>query len=59
MIVPVIPTRSWYGMLLRDAVGIFTVARQGQMDVFLQPSLGYEKSVGPLPWDLLALRFEF
>lgn len=59
MIVPVMPTRPWYGMLLRDATMVYTVARQGDADVFLQPSLNYESSVGPLPWDLIALQFDF
>ena len=59
MVVPVIPTRPWYGLLIRDAKAVYEIARKGDTDVFLQPSLDYEHSVGPLPWDLIALQFDF
>jgi hypothetical protein len=59
MLVPRLPHRPWFGTLTRDAVSTRIVAREGDLDVFLQPSREYMSSVGPVPWDLMAFEFDF
>ncbi len=59
MLVPNLPHRPWFGTLTRDAVSKRLVAREGNLNVFLQPSRAYQSSVGPVPWDLLAFEFDF
>jgi hypothetical protein len=59
MIVPSIPTKGWFGEIMRSAKTITTLAKRGDRSVFLQPSTNYEFSVGPVPWDVLAVEFDF
>lgn len=61
MIVPDMPTKSWYTSLTagEGVEGVWTVAVKGQRDVFLQPSTSFTASVGPLPWGVLAIPFDF
>lgn len=59
MIVPDIPTKPWYGSVLREATRVERIARAGSEDVFFQASRGYRASVGPVPWNVLALHFDF
>lgn len=59
MLVPDIPTRHWYGSITREAVMVITLAARGAPNIFFQPSRQYLSSVGPLPWGLLALCFDF
>ena len=59
MIVPDMPTRPWFAAVTRDALRIVQLAPAGTRDVFFQPSRGYKASVGPVPWNVLAVLFDF
>lgn len=59
MVIPDTPTKPWFGALMRDAREVITLARKGDREVFLQPSRNYNSSVGRVPWDVFAVRFDF
>jgi hypothetical protein len=59
IIVPDMPDKPWFGMLMATDPAPFCIARKGSRDVFFQPSLNYSASVGPVPWNVLTFRFDF
>ena len=59
LVVPNMPDRPWFGMLMATDPSPFCVARKGSHDVFFQPSRHYTASVGPVPWDVLTFQFNF
>jgi hypothetical protein len=59
IVVPDMPERPWFGALMATDPTPLRIARKGDRDVFLQPSLRYIASVGPVPWDVLTFRFNF
>lgn len=59
MVFPWMPTQPWCGMILREATAVGRLARQGDADVFRQPSRGYRSSVGPVRWDVMYAPFDF
>jgi hypothetical protein len=58
MLFPKQPHKSWYGILMRDARAIGTLARKGDGSVLLAAP-AYIASAGPLPWDLCYAVFDF
>lgn len=59
MVFPKTPSAVWFGDVLSSASWVRTLAKAGDKNVFLQPSRDYKSSVGPVPWDVLAARFDF
>jgi hypothetical protein len=59
MLFPWVPMYRWFGMIQREAKRCFVLAPQGAKDVFLQPSLNYRGSVGPIRWPLGVALFDF
>ena len=59
MIVPRIPRAQWFAAVMAQSTGAIVIAQRGDADVFRQPSRAYESSVGPVPWDVLAVKFDF
>jgi Reverse transcriptase (RNA-dependent DNA polymerase) len=59
MLFPWVPMYRWFGMVQREAKRCFVLAPQGAKDVFLQPSLNYNGSVGPIRWPLGVALFDF
>jgi len=58
MLFPMLPQKSWYGVVTRDARDIGTLARKGDCSVLLAAP-DYAASAGPLPWDLCYAVFDF
>ena len=59
LLFPYLPYNLWYPMVFCQASHIARLARQGDPDVFFQPSRDYLTSVGPLRWDLMFAVFDF
>lgn len=59
MVVPHTPQKQWYFDVINNGTAVRRLAKKGELNVFFQPSLGYAKSVGPVPWDVLAVSFDF
>jgi len=59
MIIPNLPSKGWFGQLMRESKSVRRLASKGTAAVFFQPSRGYVSSVGPVPWDVLAVEFDF
>jgi predicted regulator of amino acid metabolism with ACT domain len=49
----------WYPKLHQECTRFCTLAAAGSRDILLQASTSYTRSVGPLPWDLMAFEFDF
>jgi hypothetical protein len=59
LLFPWVPRYSWFGMVQREAKRCFVLAPQGARDVFYQPSLNYQGSLGPIKWPLGVALFDF
>ena len=59
MLVPDLPTKPWYGALMAEALRKFTLAAKGTAKVLLSSSHSPPRSLPPIPWDLLAIVFDF
>ena len=59
MVVPDHPAEQWFGIVMREAVSVKQLAFRGELDVFRQPSRQYRASVGPVPWGVFAVEFDF
>jgi Reverse transcriptase (RNA-dependent DNA polymerase)/RNase H-like domain found in reverse transcriptase len=59
LLFPWVPRYGWFGMVQREAKRCFVLAPQGAMDVFFQPSLNYQRSLGPIKWPLGVALFDF
>ena len=58
LLFPQQPTKPWYGLIMRDALSIGTLASKGDRAALLAaPS--FEESAGPLPWNLCYALFDF
>lgn len=53
------PTRAWFSDVISGATRIVLLATRGTPDVFFQPSRCYQSSVGTVPFNLLAVFFDF
>jgi hypothetical protein len=58
MLFPKQPTKPWYGVFMRDALRIGTLATKGDRSVLLAAP-AFTESAGPLPWDLCYASFDF
>jgi hypothetical protein len=59
IVYPEQPLKPWFAEILAVANRTFLIATKGERDVFLQPSLGYEASVGPVPFNVWAALVRF
>jgi len=59
LVVPDTPRAQWFGNVMRVAVDTLKVAKAGDSDVLFQHSTGYAASVGPIPFPLIACKFDF
>ncbi len=59
IVFPDIPMQTWFADIIDRALQIYALANKDDVDVFLHPSRGYHASVGPVPWNLWAARFDF
>lgn len=55
------PLPAWWPVVMspRFARAIQQVASKGDLNVFLHPSCQYRRSVGPVPFDVFAVAFDF
>jgi hypothetical protein len=60
MLVPDLPTKAWYGSLMAEASHVFTLAWKGSRKVLFSKIPGNPpQALPPIPWNLLAISFDF